>query len=251
MFRNIIFEEKGNEMYYEIKPILVGTFGPVTDNIKYRNGDPKKQSMVPSYVFYIKSENLNILVDMGFSSIEKCEKLTGLKCKRTDSFENILKSNRIDPAEIDTVICTHLHWDHAGNGKLFRNAKIICQRDELSWALSPPMWEPGYSKDFSKEIVEVVDQIEPVNGNVIIYEDLKVIKLGGHTVGSQAVLVNTIKGEVIIPGDLIMTYRNYKESIPIGLFTNLNECINAIQWLKSKNATVLPGHSWETLNFKG
>lgn len=71
-------------MVYEVMPIMAGRFGPVSNNVICRNGDPSNGQMVPSYVFYIKSSSLNIIVDMSFSSVDKCSRLTGLSAKESD-----------------------------------------------------------------------------------------------------------------------------------------------------------------------
>jgi len=238
------------EVKFKVKPILAGKFGPVRDDIKYRNGNPSLQEMVPSYIFHAESGSLNVIVDMSFGSVEKCIRMMGLKCERKGSLEEILRNNGVDRSKVDTVICTHLHWDHAGNGKLFPNAKIICQREELNWAIAPPGWEPGYSKAFSDEIIEVADRIMPVDGNIALYDGLELVKLGGHSPGSQAVVINTDNGKVVIAGDIAMTYRNIEDLIPIGLLCNLEECVRGINWLKSQNAIILPGHDWKVMEYE-
>lgn len=237
-------------MNFTVKPILAGEFGPVRDDIKYWNGNPGNQDMVPSYIFHLKTDTSSVIVDMSFSSPEKCIALTGLKCERKKSLECILQDNGINRLKVDMVICTHLHWDHAGNGSLFPNARIICQSDELKWAVDPPQWEPGYGNGFSEEIVEVLDRIRPIDGNAVLDNGLELVKLGGHTRGSQAVVVNTASGKVIIAGDVIMTYKNIEKSIPVGLFTDLNECIQGVNWVKSWKAAVLPSHDWKTLEYR-
>ncbi len=229
-------------MKYEVQPIKIGSFGPVKECIKFINGSYEQEEMVPSFVYHVRSSEHNILIDLGFSEVEKCQELTGLNCERDKSYKEILLENNIDCREIDTIICTHLHWDHAGNGKLFPNARIICQKEEISNALTSPSWASGYSQDFARDIIDVIDQFEPVEGNTEIYDGLQVIKIGGHSSGSQLVVINGKQNKIIVTGDVVMTVRNIKEEIPIGLYTNLKECVNAIKWIKSQNAVIYPGH---------
>lgn len=66
-------------MIYEIKPLLIGEFGPVHDGIKYRGGNILHEGMVPSFSFYIRTATNHILVDTGFGKIEECEKATNLR----------------------------------------------------------------------------------------------------------------------------------------------------------------------------
>lgn len=236
-------------MIFKVKPILAGKFGPVRDDIKYKGGNPSRQEMVPSYIFHLKSDSLNVLVDMSFSSVEKCIELNGLQCERDGSLERILQNNGINRFAVNIVICTHLHWDHSGNGKMFPNAKIICQRDELDLAVASSHWETGYGNGFSGEIIEVMDRIKSLEGNAVLTEGLELVKLGGHSRGSQAVVADTEEGKVIITGDIAMTYRNIVELIPIGLHYSLDECIKGLRWLKSQHAVMLPSHDWKTLEY--
>ena len=43
----------------------------------------------------------------------------------------------IRPEEIDTVILTHLHWDHCYNNHLFPQAEFVVQKKELITAVDP------------------------------------------------------------------------------------------------------------------
>ncbi|ABP68301.1 beta-lactamase domain protein [Caldicellulosiruptor saccharolyticus DSM 8903] len=239
-------------MIYEIKPLLIGEFGPVHDGIKYRGGNILHEGMVPSFSFYIRTATNHILVDTGFGKIEECEKATNLRFGQKKRIEDILNENNIDPEEIELIICTHLHWDHIGNIDLFPNARVVFQLKELGWALSAPVWEPGYIKFFTQPIFKKINEgkVLILNGDKFINEVIKVIKIGGHTPGSQIVEVRLGERKIIISGDTIMTYKNIEEEIPVGLFYNLEECIKAISMVKEEKCIVLPSHDWRVLEYK-
>ena len=50
---------------------------------------------------------------------------------------NALRAAGVDPEDVELVILTHLHWDHAGNCDLFPDAEIVVQQSELRYAVSP------------------------------------------------------------------------------------------------------------------
>ncbi len=54
-----------------------------------------------------------------------------------------------EPEDVDIVIHTHLHYDHAGNDYLFKNAKFIIQRDEFEYGMNCP--ETGFGFAFNKK----------------------------------------------------------------------------------------------------
>ena len=63
---------------------------------------------------------------------------------------------------------------------------------------------------------------------------IKVFLTGGHTPGHQSVMVETKIGKIILAGDVVLTYRNIEENIPVGFNCNLEECFNAMEKIKKK-----------------
>jgi len=50
------------------------------------------------------------------------------------ALEKALRARRLEAADIDIVINTHLHLDHCGNNVLFPRAAIFLSREEWQWA---------------------------------------------------------------------------------------------------------------------
>ena len=72
-----------------------------------------------------------ILVDTGFASGAS---MTGPGFKDFVRSDEILARHGIAAEDIDTLVLTHLHFDHAGNLDAFPNARIFVQRYEYeSW----------------------------------------------------------------------------------------------------------------------
>ena len=100
-----------------------------------------------------------------------------------------------DPATIDIVAMSHLHFDHAGGllrsdgSKAFPRARIVAQRTEWDIAL-----------DDNSRIVASYDQPElrlahewgsggAVDGEVELLPGVSVVRTGGHSKGHQAIVV--------------------------------------------------------------
>ena len=100
-----------------------------------------------------------------------------------------------DPASVDVVVMSHLHFDHAGGllladgSKAFPRARIVAQRAEWEIAL-----------DDNSRIVASYDQPElrlvrewgsegAVDGGVELLPGVSVIRTGGHSKGHQAIVV--------------------------------------------------------------
>jgi glyoxylase-like metal-dependent hydrolase (beta-lactamase superfamily II) len=104
--------------------------------------------------------------------------------------------------EVDRVVLTHAHWDHALNLLAFPNAEIVISRDELDYVQqpNPQDWAtPAYTADiFSRcaRVTTVTDGDELERG-------VRVMALPGHSPGSMGVLVETPDGAAGIVGDAL------------------------------------------------
>jgi glyoxylase-like metal-dependent hydrolase (beta-lactamase superfamily II) len=102
-----------------------------------------------------------------------------------------------DPASIDFVIVSHLHYDHAGGmlgpdgGPSFPNARYVVQRDEAEAAHGDELRMQGIMEVEQLDLVRAAGQLAEVSGEVELVEGVRVVRTGGHTRGSQAVLMGT------------------------------------------------------------
>jgi len=117
------------------------------------------------------------------------------------------------PDSIDFVVVSHLHYDHAGGmvdaaGRpLFPNARYVVQRDEAEAAHGDELRVQGVMEVEQLDAVRAAGQLAEVHGEAELVEGVRVVRTGGHTRGSQAVLIGTDgTGEkAIFWGDLIPT----------------------------------------------
>lgn len=147
----------------------------------------------PALVFYLEGGSQKILVDTGVGGPEGVVRaLAGIGLK---------------PQDIDTVILTHLHFDHADNVGLFPQARFILQKREWEYAKSPlPIQRQLYNPETIAEL-ERLDLIL-VGDRYVVEDGVEVILVPGHTPGQQAVVVNTSQGNYVLAGDLLMTWIN-------------------------------------------
>jgi len=119
-----------------------------------------------------------------------------------------------DPGSIDFVVVSHLHYDHAGgmvevDGRpAFPNARYVIQRDEAQAARGDELRLAGLMERDQLDVVQAAGQLAEVHGDVELVEGVTVARTGGHTRGSQAVLLGRAEADGergIFFGDLIPT----------------------------------------------
>ena len=106
-----------------------------------------------------------------------------------------LRAAGFDPASVDVVAMSHLHFDHAGGllaadgSRAFPRARIVAQRAEWEIALgSNPRLVASYVQP---ELQLVADWGAEgwVNGERELVPGVSVVPTGGHSAGHQAIVV--------------------------------------------------------------
>jgi len=153
----------------------------------------------------------------------------------------------VDPRDIKTIVLTHLHWDHASNAEQFPNATFLAQHGEIEFFRSRKREHPSMNRFFSHQeylgkLIEV-GRIKPIDGDTTIVEGIAAIRVGGHTPGSQMLVVDTAEGKAVITGDAVPLHRNYLENIPSGIVVDVFEAIAAIERVRAlQPVAIYTGH---------
>ncbi|MCH7554188.1 MAG: MBL fold metallo-hydrolase, partial [Chloroflexi bacterium] len=126
-----------------------------------------------------------------------------------------LRHRGVAPEDVDYLIFTHLHFDHAGgatyraaSGELrvtFPNAQHLAQRADWDEAASPnERSAAGYFEE-DLEPIRRDGQLELLDGDTEILPGVSVQVTGGHTAGHQIVLLNVGGQTACFLGDLVPT----------------------------------------------
>ena len=162
---------------------------------------------LPYLAFLLQDGKTNVLIDNGINEryIKDGKAWGGIPAwASSKDLLDSLANEGLKPGDIDLIIYTHLHNDHAGNANLFPKTKSIAQADEWNNLLNP-VYAEKQRRDFDLEVVPYL-QNNPnfitIDGDLEIMEGIKVLKTPGHTRGSQSVAVNTVNGLRVFVGDL-------------------------------------------------
>ena len=173
----------------------------------------------PIHCWLVRGGGRNILVDSGMTDIATVTarlKVGGWGGGHA-AFVQPLADEGLTPADIDTVVLTHLHFDHADNLDLFPGACVIVQRAELMAAVDPvPSQRAFYWKSTINNLMarKRPGQLRLIEGDTELLPGFSLLFVPSHTEGMQVPVVNTAKGRVAIASDLGDHYRYWFPADP-------------------------------------
>ena len=200
-------------------------FGIVPRAIWSRSVTPDDQNCIPlqTNCLLLENEGRRVLIEAGNGGkwSDKERTIYGLEHR---TIETALEEVGVHTDQIDLVIVTHLHFDHAGGltrrddaGNLvptFPRADIVVQQQEWDDARAGRSTMTGTY--LSSHLEPIADRIRGVSGSTTILDGIEVMPTPGHTWGHQSVLVDGRDGPVCFPGDLLPTRNHLGRSWSMG-----------------------------------
>ncbi|MGB3093017.1 MAG: MBL fold metallo-hydrolase [Candidatus Zixiibacteriota bacterium] len=190
-------------------------FGVVPRIIWQKVYPPDENNMVRLDInlLLIKADGENILLDAGIGDAlsDRQKKMFGVE--RASALEKALSERQLAPEDINLVLLTHLHADHAGGvikldagGKKvprFPSARHVVQVKEWEEAMHPDERTSATYFTSNLRILEEEKLLELIDGEDEAATGIKLINTGGHTPGHQAVLIEDGESKILWAGDII------------------------------------------------
>lgn len=123
-----------------------------------------------------------------------------------------------DPADIDYVVITHLHLDHAGDIDEFPDSEFIIQQAELEYAWWPadPIQKKLYLEGDFGVLRSAEYDVTEIEGHYDLFGDgtIECIPTPGHSAGHQSVKIELEDtGTIILGGDLAFIQDAYENEL--------------------------------------
>jgi glyoxylase-like metal-dependent hydrolase (beta-lactamase superfamily II) len=107
------------------------------------------------------------------------------------------------PEDIDTVVCTHLHFDHIGGADGFPNARLVVAGDEWGyWSTATDTDEYEAVEAAIRPLVEA-GTVDLVDGDHALTDEVRLVPTPGHTPGHASVEIGSGGEVAVITGDLV------------------------------------------------
>ena len=157
--------------------------------------------------------------------------------------------------EVNTVVLSHMHFDHVGNVHMFTNSEILAPKDDFMFSQTTvritddPTQYCGYSK---KDLDVVVKKYTLIDGNddFELVPGVRIINLPGHTPGLLGLIITLDSETWIFPMDAVYTNEIYGPPAKAsGLLHDRAQYFSSIEKVrrlaKELNARVIPAHDWD------
>ena len=211
-------------------------------------------SEVPTYAVLVETPDGNLLWDTSCPrDWEQRWAPTGLQdffpydlVSEAQYFDSRLNAMGVGLGQINYVVLSHLHIDHAGNAGLFKNtnARLLCSDMEKKFAFG---FEGPCSGGHLKADYENLS-LDTITGDAEILPGVTLIQTPGHTPGCMSMQVDLAdSGTMIFTSDAVFMGASYGPPVfPGVLVNNLEQFYSSVEKLRAmqeeKNAMMVFGH---------
>ncbi len=222
-----------------------------------------KDEMIKSPISAILIEHPklgNVLYDTGnspyYGSEYSAETLETYPIPEFISISDALGRIGFSLSDIDQIILSHLHFDHAGGLRYFAKTEairhVLVSEAELKNAYFQVM--TGNAGAYVKSAFDFEGVCyQTIDGTCELAEDLELFVQHSHTPGLIGMRVRTEQGTIIVTGDTVYTRESYEKELPPGGKINktTEEFFNNLKGIKEMEkkyqAEIVFGHDYEQI----
>ena len=192
-------------------------FGVVPKALWEKKAPPDEANRIPMTMrpLIVRDGTRTMLIDAGLGDKENAKFYSMYAADRARTLDNALEEAGIAPEDIDIVLASHLHFDHAGGFTVrdktgvvrprFPNARYVIRRGEWNDATKPhERNRASYLADNFVPLKEagVIDFLDE-DGSVM--PCVRVQRTGGHTMHHQIIWIESGADRAVFLADLMPT----------------------------------------------
>jgi glyoxylase-like metal-dependent hydrolase (beta-lactamase superfamily II) len=155
-----------------------------------------------------------VLIDAGIGGKMSAREVEIYGIDRTHAIDEALAAANVSASDIDTVIASHLHFDHAGGFTArvddairprFGGARHIVRRGEWEDATHPHERNRASYKAEDFQPLEDAGLVDFVDEDTEVLPGIRVVRTGGHTMHHQIIRIESAGRVAVFTADLMPT----------------------------------------------
>ena len=181
--------------------------------------DERNLIAMTANIFVLRAHGKNMIFDAGLG-----DTLNKRECKiyATEGISNIdlgLASLELTPDDIDYVILTHLHTDHAGGAVTLEDKRFVPRFANATYIFSKQDWEEAIDPNERTSAVYNPDRYyaikdsgrtEIIDSDTELFPGIRAVFTGGHTSGHFALKIESGDHKVFYYADIFPTSHHMK-----------------------------------------
>jgi glyoxylase-like metal-dependent hydrolase (beta-lactamase superfamily II) len=165
----------------------------------------------------VQTGRQKVLIDTGYGPKLQDKERAILGAESGNPIVTSLAAQGVKPEEIDVVILSHLHFDHAGGGISMEGDRLVTTFPKAEYVVQRLEWEvatagyPELRAAYPQENIvplEMSGQLRLVDGDVDIVPGIHARITGGHTDGQMALFIYSGGQTAVYLADACPTWRH-------------------------------------------
>lgn len=174
----------------------------------------KNQIELPTHPILVQYEGHNVLIDSGLGAGKLTERqMRNLGVSEESRVEEDLAELGLTPEDIDTILMTHLHGDHAAGLTKWQGEELVSAFPNATIHVSAVEWNEMQHPNirsrntYWKENWEpVTSQVETFEGEKTLFDAITLIHTGGHSDGHSVIKMQSGDETILHMADIMPTH---------------------------------------------
>lgn len=235
---------------YTVTAIKLGTITSDTSGMTYGVGAGTPVD-VPVWAAAIEGGGLRVLVDTGIADPRRW--LAHNPCWQEDdeTLPAALSELGWSLRDVDVVVNSHLHYDHAEGNTLLPHARFYVSLAEWEYAQAPIATQRWlYDYDWTDGALTFQDYTLVAQDHYDVAPGIRLLQTPGHSRGHQSVLVSTDQGVLCVAGDAACFMDNFRLPTPPGGLTSAEQALDSLERIRASSDVVLMNHDPSLAKFQ-